>query len=404
MARHILLAGAALIAGATFASQALGGEPKRTWTLGDQLSIPEVRALAIAADGHSATYVVRIADREHDRTVAILRQVDLKDGTTRELLRAAWIDQLSRIPGTADWSARIDRGDGVQLYRIAASGSVEPLVVHPATAMFGDSEGAVFPGYGHAPLRTGVRAHSWSPDGRRLFYVVVDAVPNDRAIRYDGAVTAERARRRAPGNATASIYLRGPDEKDILLGARPQSDLTTFFDRNHVRWEKDEVRYDVMEVGPDGQQKVVTMAWAFAERKARLLDPKVERVYWLLPGPNGGKLSSQGNGDARELVETLPDGKTISYGQFAFAVGDGRAVGGFRSQDGTRSIAGTRTIDDPRFGLTVVEKGAARTMRLRAVSRSRRLHRAGASNAADGGHGRCEERAGPAGRASIAIA
>lgn len=360
MARHILLASAALIASSIIAAPALGGEAKRGWTIDDQLSVPEVRALAIAADGKSAAYVVRIADREQDRAVAILRYVDLKDGMTRELLRASWIDQLSRIPGTADWSARIDKGDGVQLYRIAASGSVEPLVFHPAAAIFGDSEGAVFPGYGHAPLRTGVRAHSWSPDGRRLFYVVVDAVPNDRAIRYDGAVTAERARRRAPGNATASIYLREPGGKDILLGTRPQSDLTTFFDRNHVRWEKDEVRYDVMEESTDRQQKVVTMSWGFEERKARLLDPKVERVYWLLPGPNDGKLSSQGNGDTRELIETLPDGKTISYGRFAFAVGDGRAVGGFRSLDGKRSIAGTRTIDNPRFGLAVVEKGAVR--------------------------------------------
>jgi dipeptidyl aminopeptidase/acylaminoacyl peptidase len=362
MARHILLAGAALISGAALAPHAVGGEAKHVWTLGDQLAVPEVRALAIAADGKSAAYVVRVADRESDRTVAILRLVDLANGATRELLRAAWIDQLRRVPGTADWSARIDKGDGVQLYRIGENGAASPLVTHPATAIFGDSEGAVFPGYGHAPLATGVRAHSWSPDGQRLFYVVVDAAPKSKAVRYDSEVTAERARRRSPGQATASIYLREPDGTDILLGTRPQSDLTTFFDRNHVRWERDEVQYDLMEVGADGQQKVVTMAWRFAERKARLLDPKAERVYWLLPGPGGGRLSSQGNGEVRELVETLPDGKTRSYGRFPFAVGDGRAVGGFRSIDGSRAIAGTRTIENPRFGLAVVEQSGVRTI------------------------------------------
>lgn len=362
MARHLLLAGAALVAGHVLVPHAAGSEPKRAWTLGDQLVVPEVRALAIAADGKSAAYVVRVADRESDRTDAILRRVDLATGTTRELLCARWIDQLSRIPGTADWSARIDRGDGVQLYRIGASGAASPLVVHPATAIFGDSERAAFPGYGHAPLATGVRAHSWSPDGRRLFYVVVDAIPNAKAVRYDGDVIAERARRRSPGQGTASIYLREPGGEDILLGTRPQSDLTTFFDRNHVRWEKDEVQYDLMEVDADGRQKVVTMAWTFADRKARVLDPKVERVYWLLPGPNGGRMSSQGNGDMRELVETLPGGKPRSYGRFAFAVGDGRAVGGFRSLDGKRAIAGTRTIEDPRFGLAVIENAGVRTI------------------------------------------
>lgn len=362
MTRLILLASAALVAGGMLAPHAVGGESKRVWTLNDQLAVPEARTLAIAADGKSAAYVVRVADRESDQTVAILRHVDLANGTTRELLRARWIDQLNRIPGTTDWSARIDKGDGVQLYRIGANGAVAPIVVHPATAIFGDSEGAVFPGYGHAPLPTGVRAHSWSPDGQRLFYVVVDAMPKSKAVRYDSEVTAERARRRSPGQARASIYLREPGGEDVLLGTRPQSDLTTFFDRSHVRWEKDEVQYDVMEVGADSQQKVLTMAWTFADRKARLLDPKVERVYWLLPGPRGGRLSSQGNGDARELIETLPGGKTHSYGRFPFAVGDGRAVGGFRSLDGKRAIAGTRTIDDPHFGLAVVEKGAVRTI------------------------------------------
>lgn len=361
MARHLFLASAALV-GAMLAPPALGTDAKHTWTLEDQLTVPEVRALAISADGKSAAYVVRIADRESDRTVAVLRRVDLASGTTRELLRARWIDQLSRIPGTHAWSARIDQGDGVQLYRIGTDGSVTPLVFHPAAAIFGDSEGAVFPGYGHAPLATGVRAHSWSPDGRHLFYITVDAEPKGKAVRYDDDVTAERARRRSPGQATASIYLREPDGRDILLGKRPQSDLTTFFDRNHVRWQKNEVQYDVMDVGADGQQKVVTMAWVFTDRKARLLDPKVERVYWLLPGPDGGKLSSQGNGDERELVETLPGGKVRSYGRFPFAVGDGRAVGGFRSLDGKRAIAGTRTIDNPRFGLSVIEKGKVRAI------------------------------------------
>src|SRR3546814_19899154 len=89
----------------------------------------------------SAVYVVRIADRASDKTVAVLRHLDLASGKTRELLRAAWIEDLRRIPGTADWSARIERGEGVQLYRIAANGAVAPIVVPPATALYGHSEG-----------------------------------------------------------------------------------------------------------------------------------------------------------------------------------------------------------------------------------------------------------------------
>lgn len=161
MIRPLLLAGAALFGAALPTSPASAAQKAgRSWTIDDQLTVPEVRDLAVSADAKSAIYVVRIADRQSDRTVALLRYVDLEKGTTRELQRAAWIDQLKRIPGTGDWSARIDKGDGVQLYRIGASGAVTPIVAHPATAIYGDTEGAVLPGYGHAPLATGVRAHS----------------------------------------------------------------------------------------------------------------------------------------------------------------------------------------------------------------------------------------------------
>src|SRR3546814_13515277 len=40
----------------------------------------------------------------------------------------------------------------------------------------------------------------------------------------------------------------------------------------------------------------------------------------------------------------------------------GRAVGGFISADGKRAIAGFRTVDNPRFGLAVIEGTAARAI------------------------------------------
>src|SRR3546814_4562445 len=63
-----------------------------------------------------------------------------------------------------------------------------------------------------------------------------------------------------------------------------------------------------------------------------------------------------------DLIETLPDGRKQNYGRFPFAVGDGRAVGGFISADVKRAIAGFRTVDNPRFGLAVIEGTAARAI------------------------------------------
>src|SRR3546814_7664958 len=68
------------------------------------------------------------------------------------------------------------------------------------------------------------------------------------------------SQRRSPGRATALIFLRDPQGKDRLLAKRPHGDISTFFGRSFVRWEKGEVQYDVMEVDVDGRQHTMTMA------------------------------------------------------------------------------------------------------------------------------------------------
>src|SRR3546814_10189352 len=60
-------------------------------------------------------------------------------------------------------------------------------------------------------------------------------------VRHGEDVVIERARRRAPGTATASIYLRS-EGRDTPLATRPNNDITTFFERHFVRWTSDAVR------------------------------------------------------------------------------------------------------------------------------------------------------------------
>src|SRR3546814_17892943 len=87
MIRTIFLTGSAML-GVALALPSVATEGQRAWTLDDQLTVPEIRTLAIAADGMSAVYVVRIAVRASDKTVAVLRHHDLASGQTRKLLRA----------------------------------------------------------------------------------------------------------------------------------------------------------------------------------------------------------------------------------------------------------------------------------------------------------------------------
>lgn len=315
MRHKILLASSVLfmsLASAPPLSAASSPKATRSWTLMDQVTVPEMRTLALSEDGRSAAYVVRIADLATDKTVAILRSVDLATGATRELLRAAWIEDLRRIPGSSDWSARIDKGEGVQLYRIAPGGAIGSIIFHPATAVNGDTEGAIYPGYAHAPLPTGVRSYSWSPDGRWLWYVVLDAAPFAKDIQTDDAVVAQRARRRTPGKAAASIFLRGPDGQDRLLSKRPHEDISTFFGRSFVEWTETEVRFDVTD--PKAKLPIVTMAASLTSNDVRAVEGRGSRGYWRLKGIHGGRLASEGFGTTRELVEIQADDSRKSYG------------------------------------------------------------------------------------------
>lgn len=334
----------------------------RHWTLDDQLSVPELRAIAISADGKRAAYVTRIADRPSDKTVAVLTLVDLANGAKREILRAGWIDQLRRIPGSEAWSALIDRGEGVQLYRVESDGRVAPIIIHPATVRFGEVDGWVLPGFAHAPLGIGVKAYSWSPDGRWLFYIVLDAFGPERGVQHDDEIAEQRGMRRPRGQATASLYLRAADGSTQLVAKRPRSDLRSIASKGDVNWSATGFEYVLMDAEEGGRQRKRTMAWSFAEKQSREIGSTVQVASWMLPGPRGGRLTAEGVGESREIIETDQHGKRYSYGHFPFSIGHGAGFGGFRTADGRRAIVNARTIEDSRYGIAVIEAKGLRTI------------------------------------------
>lgn len=359
MRRPILGAATAAAVLAIFVS---GGAGAREWTLDDLLVVPELRSIAIAADGRSALYVTRVAELRSNRTIARLHLVNLEQGTSRDLLHAAWIDDLRRIPGTGDWSARIDRGEGVQLYRISAGGNVEPLLTHHATAVFGDTEGGLLTPDAHAPLRVGIQAYSWSPDGKWLWYVALDSEVSEPVIRFDKDVVAERERRRTSGRATASLFLRGADGRSILVAKRPSTDRIALYYGHDVVWSPDAVRFRIEEIDGAGLSAFITMAWSFADKRASKIEGAETFPYWMLTGPRGGRLAGEGYGKTREIIEQQVGGKRHSYGRYPFTIGDGRGTGAWRSPDGARTIVGTRTIVNPRYGLAIVDRDAVHTI------------------------------------------
>src|SRR5690606_15622232 len=110
------------------------------WTLEDILLVPDVNEIALSADGRFALYAAEVADPDAKRTRARLRIVDLGASSQREILSVDIARSLRRIPGSDDWSALLDTGDGLQLYRIDRGGGVEPLLINCETVPVGKAD------------------------------------------------------------------------------------------------------------------------------------------------------------------------------------------------------------------------------------------------------------------------
>ncbi|QNO25543.1 prolyl oligopeptidase family serine peptidase [Sphingopyxis sp. OPL5] len=205
-----------------------------------------------------------------------------------------------------------------------------------------------------------MRAYNWSPDGRRLFFITLDSASDERQILIDEKVSEQRGLRRRLGQATASLYLRAPDGKVTLIARRPRSDRSTIASKGDVIWTGEEVQYPVMEVDREGIERRVTMAWSFVEGRARAIASTRDYVYWQMKGPRGGQLASDGLGDTREIVEIGEDGRRHSYGRFPFSIGHGAAFGGLWAPDGNQTVVNIRALDDPRFGIGVIDRRGVR--------------------------------------------
>src|SRR3546814_6814491 len=120
--------------------------------------------------------------------------------------------------------------------------------------------------------------------------------------------------------------------------------------------------FNVTDVDPEGRSRVVTMAWSFAAKTARVLDTLAESAQAI--GPRGGQLSSEGYGDRRELVEAMAGGARHSYGHLPFAL-DGRAAMRASALPGVRSTnsAISASLCDPvmRHSSTIRMRSASPT-------------------------------------------
>lgn len=360
---HKMRFAASVAVSLTVSTSAMATAPAngRAWTVEDIVAVPEVTDLALSEDRRFAVYAVHAADMMADRTRWTLRIVDLHDGTQRDLLVAEQAEQLKRIPGSGDWSAILNVGDGMQLYRIERSGKITPLIIRSSTVLAGTADMALPHVTGGAPRKIGVLAHDWSPDGRWLWYSVLKATDSGARVRFDAEVKAERHRRRSRIGAEIEIRIRGPEGTDSIVTTRPAADRMARYHGDGIVWRGDEILFRVEE--PDGTEsgRLETRVWSLSHRKLRTLAMEnMGQAIWVMKGPRGGQLATKGVGDMFDLVEGFEDGGHFSYGRFPFIVGDPRSAGIHLSADGRTALVGTRTTGNVRYGLALIDRNRVR--------------------------------------------
>ncbi len=324
--------------------------------LEDILLAPNVTEIALSGDRQLGLYSVETADIANNEPQASLRIVNMVDGAQRELLRARSIKLIKRIPKSDAWSGLLDIGAGQQLYRIERSGAITPILINETTVLTGRADMALSKVGSEPPRQVGVLAYDWSPNGQQLWYSLLKPVLSAARIKFDDEVLGERNRQRSHIEASVEFHLRGSEGDDRSIMTRPSTDRMALLFGGNVVWQGDEVQFRVETGDGTAGSAFETRAWNRKNGVLRVLGTERDvMTAWLLKGPRGGALSTTDVGETLELVERLPSGKPYSYGDVRFSIGDPRSAGFRRSKDGKRVVVGTRTIENPRYGLAVID-------------------------------------------------
>lgn len=335
------------------------GERKgRPWTFEDILLVPEVNELALSANGRFAIYASETADAEAKRTRAQIRIVNIGARTQRSIASADIARSFKNIPGTDDWSALLDIGEGLQLYRISTDGKIGTVVENRELVSVGKADLSVAMGGGTSPHEIGILAYDWSSDGQWLWYSQLKAKPGQPLVRFDEAVTRLRSRRRSSIEAEVEFFLRAPDGSIDRIITRPTSDRMAMHAGGKVVWRGGEILFRTE--ASDGTPGSVfeTRAWDRKQKSIRIVSNERDaRTLTMLRGPRGGALSTTGIGAALELGESGPGEERHRYGRFAFTISDRNYAA---SRDGRKAIVGTRSLETSRYGLALVQRTGVR--------------------------------------------
>lgn len=216
--------------------------------------------------------------------------MDVETGRTKELLTVDTIKSLRSVPGTQDWSALVDLGEGQQLYRIDTEGKLLPLIVNPNPVPVGKADMSFPLGGGIRPSHIGILDYDWSPDGKWLWYSQLRAKTDGPRVRFDREVTALLGRRRSTIDVEVDYFLRGPEGNTTKIMTRPSTDRVATRGGGRILWRGDEIQFRIETSDGTLGGAFEFLAWNRVNKTVRTLAKQRDLLSMsILGGPRGGR-------------------------------------------------------------------------------------------------------------------
>jgi dipeptidyl aminopeptidase/acylaminoacyl peptidase len=332
----------------------------RDWTITDIVEAPSILDVALSHDGKEVAYLLRRGSLSENREIFEFHVVSLANGRDRMVATSSWLGTLRLIPSQDAWSVLGDFGEGVQLYRFDRSGARTTIASQPDPVLVGSADGAVSGMPDNAPVRFGVTYYRWRPDGRALFYSVLERKEANSKPLFDSAVVEISSRRRWEPDVNVQFYVRESDHTPVAIHSRPGSDIIARLLGGDADWQGETLYFSTTD-DQERASRVTRWRWTASRGVERPVAGE-NTPSDALVGPYGGALSVRGYGTDRRIIETSVDGGEHDYGPFVGALSDPRSPGIWRSPEGDRVLVSVRLLDSPRYSILLLTKGGRRRL------------------------------------------
>lgn len=330
--------------------------PKSPWTTTAIVEAPNVLETAITRDGTKALYIVRVNNIEADKRESHLYEVSLTTGNQREILRASWISDIAAVPETDDWSFRADLGAGVQLYRLAKTGHLSPIVLQPKTVIVGyDPTIAISYSPTEDNQAFGVLGYGWSANGKYLWYSTAHTIApvSKPMVVLDNPLIP------------LDVYVPNVSELHVInqqgndtTVASSQGDTSPFptiiYNSNAASWD--------VSANPGGSPSLIYRAETAVPNHARVFeqkryDPTTRASSSITPedtnqlsagrrtGTRGGTLKIMRTTGEPHLVEEMAAGEQLDLGKAALSFSWPYAKGEWHFQTERSAVQAVRITD-----------------------------------------------------------